>query len=149
MREHVRQRALDFRVMDDGARRVAVAVAEMGRRLMGAIGAILPVLPVPLVASVFMRDPRRSLSELELKALVLALIEQVQALGAQVYVPRADRDYALTVGLRMLTLRHLVREQDGLFTPNPDELKVLAYYANSIAHLAAPAEKEQGPSGAL
>jgi glycerol-3-phosphate O-acyltransferase len=51
------------------------------------------------------------------------------------YVPRTDRDYVLTVGLRMLTLRHLVRERDGPFTANPDELKVLAYYANSIAHL--------------
>ena len=102
---------------------------------MAAIGEIVPVLPVPLVASVFMHDPRRSMSELELKAAVLALIERVEALGAHVYVSRTDRDYASTVGLCMLTLRHLAREHDGLFTSNPDELKVLAHYANSIAHL--------------
>ncbi|MEP7102193.1 MAG: 1-acyl-sn-glycerol-3-phosphate acyltransferase, partial [Burkholderiales bacterium] len=136
VREHVAQRAIDFRVMDDATRRGAVA--EMGKRLMDSIGAIVPVLPVPLVASVFMRDPRRALSELELKAEVLALIERVESRGAHVYVPRTDRDYALTVGLRMLTLRHLVHERDGLFSANPDELKVLAYYANSIAHLNAP-----------
>ena len=135
VREHVAQRAIDFRVMDDGTRRSAVA--EMGKRLMDSIGAIVPVLPVPLVASVFMRDPWRALSELELKAEVLALIERVESRGAHVYVPRTDRDYALTVGLRMLTLRHLVDEREGLFTANPEELKVLAYYANSIAHLHA------------
>ena len=102
---------------------------------MAAIGRIVPVLPVPLVASVFMRDTQRALSELELKAEVLALIEQVESRGAHVYVPRTDRDYALTVGLRMLTLRHLVTERQGLFMADPAELKVLAYYANSIAHL--------------
>jgi glycerol-3-phosphate O-acyltransferase len=137
MRAHVRDRAIDFRVMDDATRRDAVAV--MGRRLMDAIGAIVPVLPVPLVASVFLREPARALSELELKGEVLALIERVEARGAHVYVPRTDRDYALTVGLRMLTLRHLVSEEGGLYTPNPDELKVLAYYANSIAHFTSPA----------
>jgi glycerol-3-phosphate O-acyltransferase len=136
MRDHVRDGAIDFRAMDDASRRDAVAA--VGRRLMSSIGAIVPVLPVPLVASVFVREPQRSFSELELKVQVLALIERAEALGAHVYVPRTDRDYALTVGLRMLTLRHLVREQNGLFSANPDELKVLAYYANSIAHVTAP-----------
>jgi len=133
MRAHVRQAGLDFRVLDDAARRTAVA--QVGRDLMHAIGQVVPVLPVPLVASVFMRDPQRSFSDLELKAEVLALIARVESRGGHVYVPRTDRDYALTVGLRMLTLRHLVTERQGLFVANPAELKVLAYYANSIAHL--------------
>ena len=40
---------------------------------------------------------------------------EFEARGAQLYVPRGDRDYAIHVGLRMLTLRHLVEERDGLF----------------------------------
>jgi glycerol-3-phosphate O-acyltransferase len=96
------------------------------------------VLPVPLVASVMLREPQRALSELELKVAVNGLIEQVEARGAHVYVPRTDRDYALTVGLRMLTLRHLVLEEGGLYRINPGELAVLNYYANSIAHLTVP-----------
>ena len=139
MRAHLQRAQLDFRVLDDAARRAAVA--QVGRDLMHAIGQIVPVLPVPLVATVFMRDPARALSELELKADVLALIERVEARGAHVYVPRTDRDYALTVGLRMLTLRHLVTEQAGLFSAHPAELKVLVYYANSIAHLTEPASR--------
>ena len=35
-------------------------------------------------------------------------MDGVEAAGGHVYVPRTDRDYALTVGLRMLTLRGLV-----------------------------------------
>jgi glycerol-3-phosphate O-acyltransferase len=35
----------------------------------------------------------------------------------------------------MLTLRHLVLEQDGNYRANPKELILLKYYANAIAHL--------------
>jgi glycerol-3-phosphate O-acyltransferase len=133
MREHMRVRELDFRALDDAARRDAVT--QVGRLLMAQIGLIVPVLPVPLVATVLLREPQRGLSELELKSGVHELMQRIEALGAHVYVPRTDRDYALTVGLRMLSLRHLVHERDGLYRVNPDELPVLAYYANSIAHL--------------
>jgi glycerol-3-phosphate O-acyltransferase len=49
-------------------------------------------------------------------------------------VPRRDFDYAIDVGLRMLLMRHLVDERDGLYAARPDELPLLRYYANSIAH---------------
>ena len=133
MREHVHANKLDFRALNDAARRDAVA--QVGAALMSQIGLIVPVLPVPLVATVLLVDPQRGLSELELKAGVHDLMRRIEVLGAHVYVPRTDRDYALTVGLRMLTLRHLVHEQDGLYRANPQELALLAYYANSIAHL--------------
>jgi glycerol-3-phosphate O-acyltransferase len=137
MRDHVRTQGIDFRNLDDAARRDAVAA--VGRLLMSQIGAIVPVLPVPLVATVLLRDARRAWSELELKAAVQDLMARIEASGAHVYVPRSDRDYAIDVGLRMLALRHLVLEDDGLLHPNPADLPVLAYYANSIAHHAGPA----------
>jgi hypothetical protein len=36
----------------------------------------------------------------------------------------------------MLRLRHLVDEREGLFRARASELPLLAYYANSISHLA-------------
>jgi len=39
------------------------------------------------------------------------------------------------VGLRMLRLRHLVEENEGLFRARQEEIPLLAYYANSISHL--------------
>jgi glycerol-3-phosphate O-acyltransferase len=59
----------------------------------------------------------------------------LESAGAHVYIPRQDQDYAFTVGLRMLTLRRLAIESDGLFRPAADAGEVLAYYANAIAHL--------------
>jgi len=135
MRAHVAAAGVDFRALDDAGRRAPVAA--VGKMLMARIGAVVPVLPVPLVATVLLRDPARALSELELKSAVQALMDGVEAAGGHVYVPRTDRDYALTVGLRMLTLRGLVQEEAGLYQANPDELTILRYYANSIAHLVA------------
>ena len=39
----------------------------------------------------------------------------------------------------MLTLRHIVAERDGLFIAVPENLPVLAYYANSVAHFGGEA----------
>ena len=133
MREHARVQGVDFRTLSDAMRRDAVA--QVGAALMHEIGDVIPVLPVPLVATVMLREPQRAMSELELKSAVHDLIQRIEALGGHVYVPRTDRDYALTVGLRMLTLRHLVIEEAGLYRINHSEMAVLNYYANSIAHL--------------
>jgi glycerol-3-phosphate O-acyltransferase len=133
MRERAGTTGIDFRALDESARHKAVA--DVGQELMREIGQIVPVLPVPLVATVLLRDPQKALSELELKSALNELIHGIEALGAHVYVPRADLDYALDVGLRMLTLRRMVIEDDGLYRANEHELHALQYYANSIDHL--------------
>jgi glycerol-3-phosphate O-acyltransferase len=127
-------RGIDYQRLSGEERRVAVAA--LGRELMAAVGRIVPVVPVPLLASVFVAQAQRSLSALELKAEVGRLLARLEAGGAHVYIPRGDLDYALTVGLRMLRLRHLVDEKEGLFRAREAELPLLAYYANSISHLA-------------
>ena len=133
MREYLQSRGFDFRKLDKNQRQARVA--ELGTQLMQRIGRLIPVLPVPLVALVFERNPGKALSELELKSEVEALIERLEAAGAHVYIPRRDRDYAITAGLRMMLLRHIIEERDGLYAPDPAELPLLRYYANSIAHL--------------
>jgi glycerol-3-phosphate O-acyltransferase len=107
----------------------------LGAELMQAVGRVVPVVPVALMATVFVRHPERALSELELKAEIAPLAEALAARGAHLYVPRGDFDYALTVGLRMLRLRRLVEERDGLYRMRAAELPLIRYYANSIAHL--------------
>jgi glycerol-3-phosphate O-acyltransferase len=134
MREYCAARGIDFRALAGDERHARVEA--LGAELMRAVGAAVPVLPVSLVATVLLRHAGEPLSELELKARVFALAQAAEAAGARVYVPRRDLDYAVAVGLRMLTLRHLVAEDaDGLFRPAPGEEAVLRYYANSIAHL--------------
>jgi len=133
LREYAARRGVDFRGLsrEEHSRRLE----ELARELMESVARVIPAVPVPLVATVFVREPARAWSELELKAAVLRLIEQLEAHGAHVYVPRGDQDYAIAVGLRMLTLRRLVEAAEGLYRARPEELPLLTYYANSIAHL--------------
>jgi len=133
MREYAASRAIDFRRL--GKEERFARLGEFAGHLMGTVARLIPVLPVPLVATVFVRSPDTALTEIELKSRVEALAERLEAAGAHVYVPKRDRDFAVTAGLEMLTLRRLVEEVDGAYRIRPGELAVLQYYANSIAHL--------------
>lgn len=132
LRTYLKQHDLDLRDLSGEGR--FERVEALGQTLMQAVGAVIPVLPVSLVATIFVHTSR-PLSELELKAHIHTLIQRLTASGAHVYIPRQDQDYAITVGLRALTLRHLVDEQEGLYRARAEELPILTYYANAIAHL--------------
>ncbi len=116
-------------------------IEELAGALMERIGAVIPVVPVALVATVLREQPQRWFSPLELAAEAYALLHRLEAAGAHVYQPRQDFDYALEVGLRMLRLRRLVIENEqGMLQLVPEEETTVAYYANSIAHLLPAAE---------
>jgi len=143
VRAYASARGIDFRKLSKEER--SVAVAGLGRHLMAEVGRLIPVLPVPLAATVLLRAAPQALSELELKSEVGRLVQALDAAGARIYVPRGDFDYAVSAGLRMLVLRHLVAELDGLYAAVPGEETLLRYYANSIAHLLPDAERAQTP----
>src|SRR5262245_49998427 len=128
LRAYTARHGIDFRKLpkEEHSRQLE----ELARELMADIAKIIPVVPVSLVATVFVRDPARSWSELELKGEVLRLMEELERRGAHVYVPRSDQDYAITVGLRMLTLRRLVDSDEtsgfgGLYRARPEEIPLL------------------------
>jgi len=132
LRQYVTARGIDFRMLDEGRR--FAEIERLGETLMQKVGEVVPALPVSLVATVVL-GASRALSALELKSEIAELMARLTACGAHIHIPRADQDYAVEVGLRMLTLRHLVEEENGLYRVNPAEEFVLRYYANSIAHL--------------
>jgi glycerol-3-phosphate O-acyltransferase len=109
-------------------------IEELARELMTEIGKVVPALPVSLVSTALLKHPE-GLSEFDLKAEIHEQIATLESVGARVYVPRSDRDYAISFGLRMLEQRHLIAAREGLYLPVESERATLAYYANSIAHL--------------
>ncbi|GIL00118.1 MAG: glycerol-3-phosphate 1-O-acyltransferase [Alphaproteobacteria bacterium] len=135
-RQWQERHAPDYAAMDREAR--FAVISRLGRDLMAEIGRIVPALPVALAATVFLSSGEAWLSQAELKSRVAGLIAELERGGAHVHIPRADRDYAVEAGLRMLTLRHLVETNDsGGLRANPAERVLLEYYANSIGHLLA------------
>ena len=127
-----KDRKINLRNLNDEDRRGQIEA--LGTDLMAAIGAAVPVLPVSLVATVFLASKAEWMSEFEVKSRTFDLIGTLKAKGANIYIPRKDRDYAVSAGLRMLTLRHLVKERSGLYRMNQTETTLLAYYANAIGH---------------
>ncbi len=109
-------------------------VGRLARDVMAEIARLIPVLPVSLIATVLL-EAERPLDELELKMRASDLVTHFEKRSAKLYLPRGDRDYAFHVGLRMLALRHLVEERDGLFVAAATDRPLLAYYSNAIAHL--------------
>jgi glycerol-3-phosphate O-acyltransferase len=136
LRQYLAYNHWDPATLDREAR--AARVTELAGDLMTAVGRIVPVLPVSLVARLFMDEPEREWTESEIRNRAQALQKEYESLGAHVYVPRQDPDYSVMVGLRMLLLRKLVIGKNGRYRLVPAELPVVRYYANAIAHLTAP-----------
>ena len=64
----------------------------------------------------------------------------MEAAGAHMHVPRGDPDYGLEVGVRMLTLRRIIKEKDGAYVFLPGGKELATYYANAISHLEGAPE---------
>jgi glycerol-3-phosphate O-acyltransferase len=115
-------------------------VAALGAALMSDVGKVIPALPVSLVATALTGAGAAGLDLLSLKGKVDAMIDRLEAKGAHVHVPRRDRDYAVTAGLRSLASRHIVSEDaGGVFRIAAGEERLVAYYANAVAHHFADA----------
>lgn len=133
MRKYIKDHDINFQKLnkDERIEKVKLLASE----LMAAISNIMPVVPVSLIAFVFAEKPQKTFSTPEVKARVKTLLDRLEKHGANVYLPRKDMDYTIKVGLRMLTLRHIVIEENGLFRASEENEKILRFYANSIAHL--------------
>ncbi|KGF67509.1 hypothetical protein LL06_21940 [Hoeflea sp. BAL378] len=109
---------------------------KLTHQLMASIARLIPVLPVSLVSLALIDAGDAAVDRLDLKHRVGALIDRLLATGTHLHLPRQDRDYEITVGLRMLILRRIVSEgPDGQLAINDRDRPIVAYYANAIRHL--------------
>ncbi len=132
-------KAITLTALDEEAR--SVQIEQFGADLMTAIGKVVPALPVTLAAHVMLETmpPASGLTAFEVKGKIFALIQQLEERGGHVHIPRADLDYAIDVGLRMLNLRHLIIRDGDIVRANAGEADLLRYYANAIEHLVPAA----------
>lgn len=113
-------------------------ITALAESLMQKIGDIIPILPVAMVATIFKQNPNSGFSRIELKTRVHALIAELEQAGRHVYIPRGNMDYAVDVGIRMLVMRHILSDTEGVLRMQPEESDIIEYYAASIAHLVKP-----------
>lgn len=106
--------------------------------IMDRIGRLVPVTPVPLVCAAVQSIDREFISRELLLERMAELRDTLVELNSRVV--RTDRsiDETLEVALRMLRMRRILHEHGGGFAVSPRNRELVAYYANSIAHLLGP-----------
>lgn len=108
------------------------SIENIGAELMTRVGKVIPVLPVSLVSTVLLQDDR-SMTLLELKSRCHTFWQELSKRNIHSHIPHADEDYAVDVGMRMLILRHLLLEDGGKYAVNPENRRIVEYYANAIS----------------
>ncbi|QDC08808.1 glycerol-3-phosphate acyltransferase [Oceanicola sp. D3] len=104
----------------------------LGGELMRRIEAVMPVLPVPLLATL-LTEAEEPLSRAELERRWNARIRQLEAADVVLHVPRANPAYALENALRILRDRNLLSETPEGIAVIREEAALFAFYAASVA----------------
>ena len=146
MRQYCRDQNINFSTMERQDR--FQQTDKLADILMTAIKKVIPVLPIALVSTVFKNSDQRELSAYDVEALTKSLMEEMQALGAPLYAAKRNRVESILNALNMLKLRKLVSETGGRYQPVPEDMDVLAYYANSIIHWLPDVRKPTQPNPA-
>ena len=117
-------------------------VAVLAKELMSCVAQVNPILPVPLVATVFRRSQGDALNSIEIKNRVLKLIRELQAAGAPIRDDEIPREETMMRAIAMLKFRRMVNERDGWYRAEPAAQELLDFYANSIVHWTADSPRK-------
>jgi glycerol-3-phosphate O-acyltransferase len=129
-RKHCRENGVDFGSMEREAR--FREIEKLSIKLLGSIENIIPVLPVPLAATVLLENRNRWISEFDLKARIYNLMEELKSKGVTVNIPDKNREGVIDIAINMIRIRKMFIESDGLIRADDGMTDVLSYYANSI-----------------
>ena len=108
---------------------------KIGRELISRIRAIVPALPVPLVASCIL-SADNPISRAALEKSAAARIKAMRARGVHVGLLDGDAADEVTVAVSHLLMRRMITESGEGIHINPDDRTLLEYYAGSISHHA-------------
>jgi glycerol-3-phosphate O-acyltransferase len=110
---------------------------RLGRDLMQRVSRAVPVLPVPVIASVLL-DPREGdMTRDSLHADCMARLDALIRQGASLQLTRDEMETAMSDGIRLLIYRGVLEADSdtGPLRINPEREDLVQFYANSIAHL--------------
>jgi glycerol-3-phosphate O-acyltransferase len=103
--------------------------------MMAQIGGVIPVLPVSLVAAVFMECDAKAMDLIEIERRSASFLRALKSAGAPVFqTPRSTLHQLIGGAVHTLVLRRLLVQQQGAYRAEPGEKPLLRYYANAIAH---------------
>ena len=123
---------VDFSALDKEARFERVEV--LANAIMDNIAQVIPVMPMAVMSEIIIKNKNEWKSELELKTLCSARIDQLSVSGAPIDISSGALESVLRAAMDILIGRGLLQEKDNLFRMDEAEINIVSYYANSIAH---------------
>jgi glycerol-3-phosphate O-acyltransferase len=105
---------------------------RLGEELMQRIADVVPIVPVPLLASVM--KERESVVHADLPMLMQSQLDRMK--NAYVHMPRDNIEYASEIALKHLCERRILRIEGDTVVVDDAQRFALRYYANTIEHLA-------------
>lgn len=124
----------NFRFIELDSKQRFIAVEALGEQLMKEIAHVMPVLPVPLLSTIFLREKNTSIRSLDIIIKVQELIREMIENGAAMKKREQPRNRTLQESLKLMVDRGMIIEQDDHYQINPERIKLNEYYANSIKH---------------
>lgn len=132
MRSYCESRELDFNHLDKEAR--IPKVMELAESLMDSLRYVMPIIPVPIISAVLLREEGRAMTSLEIVSECDALIDCMIEKGAAMKAAEKPKPKTLSNSLDLLIERGFLSEQAGRYRIDKDFEPLLQYYANSIEH---------------
>ncbi len=123
---------INFSTMDKTLR--FKQINKFSQQLFSAVGGVVPVLPISVVCRVFQIHPEEKITRLKLKGLAWAMLEKSRVNGAPEVIKKGQWDESLNDAIKMLLIRHIIQEEDGLLEVAQQQQQIIAYYGNSSAH---------------
>jgi glycerol-3-phosphate O-acyltransferase len=110
-------------------------IEKLCHRLMSAISEVVPVLPVSLMATVFLEAMDTELDILDIEERSNRLINELHTRGAPVFeMSRSTRALDIVDAIDLMTLRRMVTVSGDHFKAVSAEETIMRYYANTIDH---------------
>lgn len=126
------ERSISLYTMERGER--FAEIQKLAAELMERVAEVVPILPTPLVSTVFLAAGEEALNDFEVKRRVHDLIHALQANGAPIRNSEIPKERTIQRAIDMLRYRGMVIEEAGQYRLESSARDLVAFYANSIAH---------------
>ena len=133
LRDWLATRDFDPRTANRDERFAEVRV--LAEDLMERIAGIMPVLPVPLMATVIRDRGSTGVTRAEARVAAFEILEALSARPGEPDIPREDWEPAVELGVQLLIQRQMVKADRERLTILETRRHFVDYYANSIGHL--------------
>ena len=133
VKAYCREQAINFSKLGRAGRFPEIEKLCLG--LTAAIGEVVPILPLSLVARVFLESKGTGMDILQIEEHCNQMINELQSRGAPILeTSHSTRAHAIAEAVEALLMRRMIMASGNKFKIIPEEEVILRYYANSIGH---------------